>query len=201
MHATARTLTILVFSALVWCPPAGAEAEKSITVWWAQWDPAVGLQKLGDEFAAETGIAVEVHQIPWASYQDQVFLNFGNRQTDFDIVVGDSQWIGPRRHPGPLPRADRLAAAARRHRGHSPPRAPFPDGVSPGKRQVFRGPVRDRRPRLRVPQGLVRGPCRAGGVRGEARPLPAAPRHLAGVPRGRRVLPPAGGRSATAAPC
>ena len=94
MLATSRTLTILVFSALLWCPPAGAEAEKSITIWWAQWDPAVGLQKLGDEFAAETGIAVEVHQIPWASYQDQVFLNFGNRQTDFDIVVGDSQWIG-----------------------------------------------------------------------------------------------------------
>ena len=93
MLATSRTLTILVFCALLPIP-AGAEAEKSITIWWAQWDPAVGLQKLGDEFAAETGIAVEVHQIPWASYQDQVFLNFGNRQTDFDIVVGDSQWIG-----------------------------------------------------------------------------------------------------------
>jgi multiple sugar transport system substrate-binding protein len=35
-----------------------------------------------------------VHQIPWSSYQDQVFLNFSNKQTDFDIVVGDSQWIG-----------------------------------------------------------------------------------------------------------
>lgn len=52
------------------------------------------MQKLGDEFAAETGIGVKVHQMPWASYQDQVFLNFGNKQTDFDIVVGDSQWMG-----------------------------------------------------------------------------------------------------------
>ena len=68
--------------------------QPSITIWWAQWDPAVGLQELGKDFEKETGIAVEVHQIPWASYQDQVFLNFGNRQTDFDIVVGDSQWIG-----------------------------------------------------------------------------------------------------------
>lgn len=68
--------------------------EKSITIWWAQWDPAVALQELGDEFADETGIAVEVQQIPWPSYQDQVFLNFGNKQTDFDIVIGDSQWIG-----------------------------------------------------------------------------------------------------------
>ena len=67
---------------------------KSITIWWAQWAPADGLQELGNEFAKETGIAVKVHQIPWSSYQDQVFLNFGNKQTDFDIVVGDSQWIG-----------------------------------------------------------------------------------------------------------
>jgi len=70
---------------------AGAQ---SITIWWAQWAPADGLQELGNEFEKETGIAVKVHQIPWSSYQDQVFLNFGNRQTDFDIVVGDSQWIG-----------------------------------------------------------------------------------------------------------
>jgi len=71
-----------------------AAGKKTVTIWWAQWAPADGLQQLGDEFEKETGIAVKVHQIPWTSYQDQVFLNFGNRQTDFDIVVGDSQWIG-----------------------------------------------------------------------------------------------------------
>jgi len=69
-------------------------AKKQITIWWAQWAPADGLQELGNDFDKETGIAVKVHQIPWASYQDQVFLNFGNKRTDFDIVVGDSQWIG-----------------------------------------------------------------------------------------------------------
>jgi len=69
-------------------------SERSITIWWAQWDPADGLQELGNDYQKETGIAIKVHQIPWASYQDQVFLNFGNKQTDFDIVVGDSQWIG-----------------------------------------------------------------------------------------------------------
>lgn len=69
-------------------------AQKSITIWWAQWDPANGLQELGHKFEQETGIQVKVHQIPWSSYQDQVFLNFGSRITDFDIVIGDSQWIG-----------------------------------------------------------------------------------------------------------
>ena len=72
----------------------GRAEDKKITIWWAQWDPAAALQELGHEFAQETGIAVEVYQIPWPAYQDQVFLNFGNKQTDFDIVVGDSQWIG-----------------------------------------------------------------------------------------------------------
>lgn len=74
--------------------PQQDESRRSITIWWAQWAPADGLQELGNEFEKETGIAVKVHQIPWSSYQDQVFLNFGNKQTDFDIVVGDSQWIG-----------------------------------------------------------------------------------------------------------
>jgi multiple sugar transport system substrate-binding protein len=69
-------------------------SRKPLTIWWAEWAPADGLQQLAGEFEKETGIAVTVHQIPWSSFQDQVFLNFGGKQTDFDIVVGDSQWIG-----------------------------------------------------------------------------------------------------------
>ena len=85
---------IMALLAVTVITQGAAAQDKSITIWWAQWDPAAALQELGDEFADETGIAVEVHQIPWPSYQDQVFLNFGNKQTDFDIVIGDSQWIG-----------------------------------------------------------------------------------------------------------
>jgi multiple sugar transport system substrate-binding protein len=71
-----------------------ALAQDKVVIWWAQWEPAAALQELGNEFEQETGIAIEVNQIPWPSYQDQVFLNFGNNKTDFDIVIGDSQWIG-----------------------------------------------------------------------------------------------------------
>ena len=87
-----RLLTIA--AVLVLAAQTAPAQEQKITIWWAQWDPAAALQELGNQFARETGIAVDVHQIPWPSYQDQVFLNFGNKQTDFDIVVGDSQWIG-----------------------------------------------------------------------------------------------------------
>jgi len=70
------------------------EDDRPLTIWWAQWDPADGLAEIGQEFEKEFGIAVKVHQIPWSNYQDQVFLNFGQKTTDFDIVIGDSQWIG-----------------------------------------------------------------------------------------------------------
>ena len=73
---------------------AASAADKTVSIWWAQWAPADGLQQLGEEYSAKTGVTVKVHQIPWGSFQDQVFLNFGNKTTDFDIVVGDSQWIG-----------------------------------------------------------------------------------------------------------
>jgi len=70
------------------------EAAKTVTIWWAQWAPADGLQQLAQEYEQQTNVAIRVHQIPWSSYQDQVFLNFGNKTTAFDIVVGDSQWLG-----------------------------------------------------------------------------------------------------------
>lgn len=74
--------------------PAASASKPSIKIWWFQWDPATGLQELGREFESETGIAVEVQQIPLASYQEKVFLEFGGSRTSFDIVIGDSQWIG-----------------------------------------------------------------------------------------------------------
>ncbi len=88
-------LTLGLALALCACGGGAGEAdEKAITIWWFQWEPATGLQELGDEFAAETGIAVNVQQIPLSSYQDKVFLEFGNSRTAFDVVIGDSQWIG-----------------------------------------------------------------------------------------------------------
>jgi multiple sugar transport system substrate-binding protein len=75
-------------------PGEGGTGSKSITVWWFQWAPADGLAELGRDFQAETGIAVQVEQIPLASYQEKAFLEFGGSRTRFDILIGDSQWIG-----------------------------------------------------------------------------------------------------------
>jgi multiple sugar transport system substrate-binding protein len=72
----------------------GAKAAQTLTIWWAQWAPADGLQALGNEFGRKQNVTVRVHQLPWSSFQDQVFQEFGRQQTAFDIVVGDSQWLG-----------------------------------------------------------------------------------------------------------
>src|SRR3954470_15146421 len=72
----------------------GGGVSKQVTIWWAQWAPSDGLQTLGSDYEKETGVAVKVNQIPWGDYQNQVFMNFTSNQTDFDIVVGDSQWLG-----------------------------------------------------------------------------------------------------------
>ena len=76
-------------------PSANPSPSKGkLTIWWFQWDPAKGLTELASEFTKQTGVEVSVEQIPISSYQDKVFLEFGNARTPFDIVIGDSQWIG-----------------------------------------------------------------------------------------------------------
>jgi len=74
----------------------GGEREESpgLTIWWAKWAPADGLAELGRQYEQETGVPVHVHQIPWSDYQSQAFLEFGNSRPAFDIIIGDSQWIG-----------------------------------------------------------------------------------------------------------
>lgn len=73
---------------------AAAAKQEVLHIWWAQWAPADSLQTLAKGYTQETGVEVEIHQIPWPKFQDQVFQEFGKRQTAFDIVIGDSQWLG-----------------------------------------------------------------------------------------------------------
>ncbi|NOT31696.1 MAG: sugar ABC transporter substrate-binding protein [Planctomycetes bacterium] len=89
-------LPLLLASIFAGCSSKAAESDeiRPVTVWWFQWPPAAGLAELAQDFTRETGIAVDVRQIPLDSYQEQVFQEFGGNETKFDIVIGDSQWIG-----------------------------------------------------------------------------------------------------------
>jgi multiple sugar transport system substrate-binding protein len=74
-------------------PPAeGGVTELNIL--WAQWDPADYLQQIGNMYEQETGIKVNVIQEPWASFYDRFSTEMAAQGDTWDMVVGDSQWLG-----------------------------------------------------------------------------------------------------------
>jgi multiple sugar transport system substrate-binding protein len=66
----------------------------SLTILWAQWAPADYLQQIGAMYEAETGIKVSVVQEPWGSFGDRFNVAMAAGGTEWDMVVGDSQWTG-----------------------------------------------------------------------------------------------------------
>lgn len=65
-----------------------------ITVGWAVWDPADALMVLSKDFTAETGIEVRGEFTPWPSFQERVFAELNAKGDGYDVLIGDSQWIG-----------------------------------------------------------------------------------------------------------
>lgn len=73
----------------------GGSGSNKITIAWAQWDPANYLEELAKDFTRETGIEVVVEQTPWTQYQDKIQTGVWAGKSDaYDIIVGDSQWLG-----------------------------------------------------------------------------------------------------------
>jgi multiple sugar transport system substrate-binding protein len=72
----------------------GAALAQELTIFWAEWDPANYLQELVNEYTAETGVTVTVETTPWSDFQTKAFTEFNARGNAYDMVVGDSQWLG-----------------------------------------------------------------------------------------------------------
>jgi multiple sugar transport system substrate-binding protein len=81
------TAFVLGFAAV----PASAQ---ELTIFWAEWDPANYLHELVNEYTEETGVVVTVETTPWADFQTKAFTEFNARGDTYDMVVGDSQWLG-----------------------------------------------------------------------------------------------------------
>ena len=71
--------------------PASAQ---ELTIFWAEWDPANYLQELVNEYTAETGVTVTVQTTPWGDFQTKTFAELNAQGDAYDMVVGDSQWLG-----------------------------------------------------------------------------------------------------------
>ena len=67
---------------------------QELTIFWAEWDPANYLQELVNEYEAETGVKVTVETTPWADFQTKAFTEFNAQGSAYDMIVGDSQWLG-----------------------------------------------------------------------------------------------------------
>ncbi len=83
-------LTGVGLSALV----TSAATAQELTIFWAEWDPANYLQELVNEYEAETGVTVTVETTPWSDFQTKAFTEFNAKGEAYDMIVGDSQWLG-----------------------------------------------------------------------------------------------------------
>lgn len=67
---------------------------QELTILWAEWDPASYLQELVNDYQKETGVKVTVETVPWPDFQTKAFTEFNSQGSAYDLVVGDSQWLG-----------------------------------------------------------------------------------------------------------
>jgi multiple sugar transport system substrate-binding protein len=88
-------LALMLMTVLSGVATVAAQAKVTdLTIWWAQWDPANYLQQIGNDYEKATGIKVNIVQTPWGTFQDRVTTEWAAKGTSFDLIVGDSQWIG-----------------------------------------------------------------------------------------------------------
>jgi multiple sugar transport system substrate-binding protein len=71
--------------------PALAQDKPELTIFWAEWDPANYLQELVNEYPDAT---ITVETTPWGDFQTKTFAELNAQGDAYDMVVGDSQWLG-----------------------------------------------------------------------------------------------------------
>ena len=89
-----RTLLGMLAGVTVAFAAVTASAQEELTIFWAEWDPSNYLQELANQYTAETGVVVTVQTTPWPDFQTKAFAEFNAHGDAYDIVVGDSQWLG-----------------------------------------------------------------------------------------------------------
>src|SRR5256885_8111495 len=68
-----------------------ARAQEELTIFWAEWDPANYLQELVNDYP---DAKITVQTTPWSDFQTKAFAEFNAHGDAYDLVVGDSQWLG-----------------------------------------------------------------------------------------------------------
>ena len=128
---------------------------QELTIFWAEWDPANYLQELVNDYTAETGVTVTVQTTPWSDFQTKTFAELNAHGDAYDMVVGDSQWLGAASTGGHYVDLTDFITKNGVDKSFVPATLQYYLAVW---RQVLVGAARGRCQRLGLPQGLVRGP-------------------------------------------
>ena len=89
-----RTFTSLLLGAALSVSTIAHAAAEELTIFWAEWDPANYLQELVNQYTKETGVKVTIETTPWSDFQTKTFREFAAKSGTYDMVIGDSQWLG-----------------------------------------------------------------------------------------------------------
>lgn len=86
----------LSLAGLLFLAGCGSKSDSGrITILWAEWRPSDALAELGKLYEAKTGVPVKVVKKSWdGAFADATFSEFRNRDDNYDIIIGDSQWMG-----------------------------------------------------------------------------------------------------------
>ncbi len=85
----------LLLASLLLSSCGSGDRDDSIRILWANFAPADILSELGRQYEQETGIAVRVVKKSWdGAFTDATYAEFRNRAQNYDIIIGDSQWLG-----------------------------------------------------------------------------------------------------------
>lgn len=93
-------LSLVVLGVYRWLNPVSdqqtvtSDQVTELTILWAEWTPADMLQVLSKDFTEQTGIKVTIIQDSWSTWQKKFFDEMGRKGKAFDMVIGDSQWLG-----------------------------------------------------------------------------------------------------------
>jgi multiple sugar transport system substrate-binding protein len=89
-----RMFLSLVAGATLSLTSLSAMAAEELNIFWAEWDPANYLQELVNDYTKETGVKVTVSTTPWSDFETKTFREFAAKSGTYDMIVGDSQWLG-----------------------------------------------------------------------------------------------------------
>jgi len=76
--------------------PEGGGEPTTLSFIWFEWPPAQLLEDFANENYPEENpnVTIEVDTVPIAQWHDAMFTQFAAQQTDFDVAILDSQWMG-----------------------------------------------------------------------------------------------------------